>query len=288
MNETGLVLEGGGMRGVYTGGVLDYFMEKQLYFPYVIGVSAGACNAASYISRQLGRNRKVTIGFIRDSRYLSLRNLVRERSMFGWNFIFDEIPKRLVPFDFETFDHTSQRFVVGMTDCVTGEPHYIGNDAGFSMLDVMRASSSLPFVSPPVDLDGRTLMDGGIADPIPVRKAMNDGFERNVIVLTRDRDYRKKPFKFGWLARNTYPKFTGLQKALIRRYEIYNETLKWIEQLESEGKVFVLRPEQPLSVGRMEKNAARLENVYEMGYRDAMRQHDRLTDWLSGIKTHTR
>lgn len=284
--DTGLVLEGGGMRGVYTGGVLDFFIEKELYFPYVIGVSAGACNAASYISRQFGRNRKVTIGFIGDSRYLSLRNLLRERSMFGWSFIFDEIPNRLVPFDFETFDNSPQRFVVGTTDCLTGKPHYIDNKSGHPMLEVIRASSSLPFISPPVELDGRTLMDGGIADPIPVQKAMEDGYTRNVVVLTRDRNYRKKPFKLRWLAKSVYPKFPGLQQALVRRYEVYNETLDRIKRLEAAGNVFVFRPEQPLPVGRMEKNAAKLHDVYELGYRDAKRQYDRLMEWLSR-KVHT-
>lgn len=281
INDAGLVLEGGGMRGVYTSGVLDFFMEKELYFLYVIGVSAGACNAASYISRQIGRNRKVTIGFIRDPRYLSWRNLLRERSLFGMDFIFNKIPNRLEPFDFAAFARSPQRFVVGTTDCLTGEPHYIDKDAGHSMLDVIRASSSLPFVSPTVQLDGRTLLDGGIADPIPVQRAMADGFLRNVVVLTRDKHYRKKPFKFRWLARSVYPQFTGLQQALVRRYAIYNETLERIDRLEAVGQLFVIRPEKPLPVGRMEKDAEKLEAVYELGYRDAKEKYGKLMNWLS-------
>jgi len=268
------------MRGVYTGGVLDFFMDKELYYPYVIGVSAGACNAASYISRQKGRNRKVTVGFVRDPRYLSYRNLLREKSMFGMSFIFDEIPNRLVPFDFNAFEQSPQRFVVGLTDCASGEPYYMERDSGYPMLSVIQASSSLPFVSQPLVMNGKVLMDGGISDPIPIRRAMADGNGKNVLVLTQDRGYRKKPFKLAWLARRVYPEYQGLVQALIRRYEIYNETLNYIERLEQEGKVFVIRPATSLPVSRMEKNKEKLDAVYDRGYRDAEESYGRLLKWL--------
>jgi predicted patatin/cPLA2 family phospholipase len=142
---TGLVLEGGGMRGVYTAGILEFFLEKALYFPYVIGVSAGACNAISYIAKQKGRNKRVNIEFIRDSRYLSYRNLWKEKSMFGMDFIFDELPNKLVPFDYETFQRTEHTFIVGATDCLTGKPVYFNNHQEDNMNVVLRASSSLPF-----------------------------------------------------------------------------------------------------------------------------------------------
>ncbi len=274
MENIGLVLEGGGMRGVYTAGVLEYFMENDIYFPYVIGVSAGACNAASYIARQPGRNKKVTIDYIRDPRYLSYRNLLKEKSIFGMFFLFDELPNRLVPFDFETFYRSEQRFVVGTTDAYSGEPVYFTKEdarQGNTILHILQASSSLPLVSRPVKFDRRTLFDGGIADPIPVRKAAADGFTRNVIVLTKDENFTRKPLKWKWLVRKTYPQYTGLVEAMIRRHEVYNETLTWIKRQEAEGNAFVIRPSTPLSVKRLEKNSGKLQALYELGYADAKR-----------------
>ncbi|MBM7661995.1 putative patatin/cPLA2 family phospholipase [Bacillus mesophilus] len=172
MDQVGLVLEGGGMRGLYSAGVLDFFMEKELYFPYVIGVSAGACMAASYLSRQKGRNQKVNIDLVKDPRYLSWRNLLRKREMFGMDFLFDEVPNRLVPFDFDTFIEGSEEFLVGTTDCQTGQPIYFNKkDHGRNMLTIIRASSSVPFISSSVSYQDKILLDGGIADPIPIKKS---------------------------------------------------------------------------------------------------------------------
>src|SRR5690625_2786952 len=186
MVDAGLVLEGGGMRGLYTAGVLEYFMEQNLYFPYNIGVSAGACMAASYLSRQKGRNKKVNIGFIEDKRYISFSNLIKDREVFGMDFIFDEIPNRLVPFDMDTFYENSEEFVIGTTDCETGKPvYYDKTNHGEDLVLLLRASSSLPFVSSSVEYKGRHLLDGGIVDPIPIKKAQQDGFEKNVINLTK-------------------------------------------------------------------------------------------------------
>ncbi|HZG79039.1 MAG TPA: patatin family protein, partial [Paenibacillus sp.] len=197
--KLGLVLEGGGMRGVYTGGVLERFMEDGLYFPYVIGVSAGACNAVSYLSRQRERNRRVTIDYVDRPEYLSVRNWIRRGSMFGMDFIFDRIPNEIDPLDYETLFAIRETFVVGATDPETGEPTYYGNDVWArdkaTFMAALRASSSLPFFSPPVPVDGRLMFDGGVADPIPVRRALSDGCDRVVVVLTKDASYRIKPFK---------------------------------------------------------------------------------------------
>jgi predicted patatin/cPLA2 family phospholipase len=281
MDQIGLVLEGGGMRGVYTGGVLDYFMEKELYFPYVIGVSAGACNGSSYISRQPGRNKRVTIDYIRDPRYLSYRNLFKEKSLFGMGFLFDALPYRLEPFDFDTFYRSEQQFVIVTTDCVTGRPVYFNKDDGHDVLKVLQASSSLPFIAQPVKIDGLTLMDGGIADPVPIRKAQQDGNRKNVVVLTRNRAYKKKPFKFKRLAKKVYPQYEGLVEALISRYKVYNDTMQYIEQLERGGEVFAIRPSQPLKVSRLEKNRKALLALYEQGYHDAKQLYERLLKFLA-------
>lgn len=280
MNNVGLVLEGGGMRGVYTAGVLECFLEHDIMFPYVIGVSAGASNAASYISRQKGRNKKVVVDYVDDPRYLGYTNLFRERSLFGMNFIFDEIPRKHVPFDFDTFHQSPQKFLIGTTDVFTGEAIFFEKNDGHDPLLLLRASSSLPFMAPPIQIGGRTLFDGGIAAPIPVEQSINDGNERNVIVLTRNAGYRKTPYRFKKLAQWRYPRFKGLQETLVNRTPIYNDSLDLVEQLEKEGKAIVIRPIEPLKVTRTEKDKVRLEELYELGYRDAKNALERIKLWL--------
>lgn len=178
LENTGLVLEGGGMRGVYTGGILEYFMEQDLYFPYVIGVSAGACHAASYLSRQRNRNKTVNIDYASHPQYLSYKNLWKKRQLFDMEFIFHEIPEKHVPFDFETYFNSPERFLVGTTDCETGQSVYFEKEGtNDDALNLLQASSSLPFIAPAVNYRGKQLLDGGISDPIPVRKAQEDGFK---------------------------------------------------------------------------------------------------------------
>lgn len=280
MKQTGLVLEGGGMRGVYTAGVLEFFMEQNLFFPYVIGVSAGACHAASYLSRQPGRNRQVNIGFIKDPRYISWRNYWKHREFFGMNFIFDEIPTNHVPFDFDTFLNKNERFVVGTTDCLTGDPVYY-DDYDRDILTVIRASSSLPFIAPIVEYREKKLLDGGISDPIPIKKAQQDGMTKNVVVLTRNADYQKKKSNMLWMAKRSYRDYPGLLQALECRYRVYNETVAYLEKEEEKGNVFIIRPEQLLSVGRMERNPVKLEGLYQQGYEEAKAKYDQLIKWLS-------
>jgi predicted patatin/cPLA2 family phospholipase len=269
-NRVGLVLEGGGMRGVYTAGILEYFLESQLFFPYVIGVSAGACNAASYLSKQKGRNKTVTIEYASDPRYISWKNYFRNRQFFGMDFIFDEIPNNHVPYHYDVFYNSPSEFVVGTTDCLTGEPVYFKKqDYGKDLLTVLRASSSLPFIAPEVRFKDKILLDGGISDPIPLKKAQQDGFAKNIVILTRNKGYLKKPSKFHYLVNRKYPEYKGLQQSLRNRYQIYNETVEYLEMEEKKGNVLIIRPTQPLKVGRMERNPQRLEELYNQGYEDA-------------------
>ncbi|MBU5485623.1 patatin family protein [Clostridium sp. MSJ-11] len=280
MEKIGLVLEGGGMRGLYTAGVLDFFMEKNLYFPYVIGVSMGACNGTSYISKQIGRNKDVTIGYINDPRYISYRNFLKCKSIFGLDFMYNEIPNKLNPFDFHSFSEAKENFVVVATDCKTGEPIYFYKDDNEDILTVVKASASLPFISPIVKYKDRLLLDGGIADSIPVKKSMKDGFERNIIVLTRPKGYRKEPFKHKRLLKRVYSGYDNLIEAILDRYKHYNETLDYIEKLEEEGKVFIIRPKVGLKVGRIERNKEKLENLYKIGYEDIEKRYETLLDWV--------
>ncbi|MCD1257555.1 patatin family protein [Paenibacillus athensensis] len=283
MNDVGLVLEGGGMRGVYTAGVLDFLMDQNIYFPYVVGVSAGACNATSYISRQRGRNHKVTIGYIHDSRYLSYRNLIRYKSIFGMDFIFNLLPNQLELFDYQAFYDSPQQFAIGTTDAFTGEAvYYTKQELGERTMQIVQASSSLPFVSEPIRFQERILFDGGLVDPIPVQKSIRDGNKRHLIILTKEAGYRKRPFKQRWLAKTVYPRYNGLLDVLISRSEIYNGTLELIDSLEQSGQALVIRPSVNPLVGRMEKNKDKLQQLYELGYSDASRLTGRLKEWLGG------
>ena len=281
MGNVGLVLEGGGMRGVYTAGVLEFFMEKKLYFPYVIGVSAGACHAASYLSRQKGRNKKVTIDFVKHPRYLSVRNMVREKQLFGMDFIFDDIPNNVVPFDFEAFHKATEQFLIGTTDCETGKAVYFTKqDHRDSILTVLRASSSLPLAAPIIDYSNQKLLDGGIADPIPLKKSEQDGNKKNVLILTRNAGYIKQKSKMEWLPRHAYRKFPRLVDTMSNRYNHYNETLTYINEQENNGNVFVIRPNKPLKVGRIERNSSKLIKLYEQGYEDSEHLYNDLLLWL--------
>lgn len=282
MASIGLVLEGGGMRAVYTAGVLEYFAEHDLVFPYSIGVSAGACMAVSYLSRQRGRNRVVNVDYVSDPRYLSWRNLWRNKGqLFGMDFIFDEIPNSLVPFDYDAFGRSTEELVVGTTDCDTGQSvYYRKNEPGIDILKVLRASSSLPFIAPIVEYGGKRLLDGGIADPIPLRKSEADGNARNVMILTRNADYRKSPASFPWLLRRAYRRYPAFVETMLRRHEMYNDTLAYIEEQETNGNVFVIRPSQPLVVGRMERDPQKLGALYAQGYEDAKRIMPSLREWL--------
>lgn len=281
MENVGLVLEGGGMRGLYTCGVLEYFMENDLYFNYVIGVSAGACNAASYISRQPRRNEKVIIGFIKDRRYMSLRNLILNKSYFGMDFIFDEIPNKHVLFDFQTYYESPGFFLVGATDCQTGKPLYLHKHDLGEQFQALRASASLPMLSPIVNYKGYELLDGGISDAIPIKKSIKDGNTKNIIVLTRNIGYRKRPGKFNALLKLKYRKYPLLIETMLNRYKNYNETLDYIEHLENEGKAFVIRPSIELEVGRLEKDPQKLRRLLHHGYEDTKRSYERIMEFVS-------
>jgi len=283
LSGTGLVLEGGGLRGIFTSGVLRLFVDRGLYFPYVIGVSMGACNGVNYVSRQPERNRIVNTRYVGDSRYLSLLRLLSGGDLFGMDFIFDTLPNELVPFDYGTFYADDARFVVVATDCVSGEAVYFEkSDLGPDFFTVLRASSSLHFMAKPVDFRGRMLMDGGLSDSIPIRRCLADGNRKAVLVLTREKGYRKKRPRFTRYVSLRYPGFPGLKRACERRYRVYNDILDEIEAREARGEIFVIRPERPLDVGRAERNKDKLYLVYDYGYDRAKEKFGDLARYLEG------
>ncbi len=281
MTAAGLILEGGGMRGVFTGGVLEAFMEQDYYFPYVIGVSAGACHGSSYAARQRDRNRKVSIDYVTHPDYISLKNLVTKRELFGMDLLFDKLPNELVPFDYETFSAAPERFIIGTTDCYSGKPIYFEKGAPKDeILKVVRASSSLPFMAAPVDYQGKTLMDGGIADPIPLKKALEDGIEKPVVILTRPKGYRKAPSRFTGISKFMYKQYPGLVHQMETRWKHYNDTLEWVEALEDQGKAFVIRPEDSFKISRAERNPERLTSLYEFGVETGRSQFEEMMKFL--------
>ena len=283
MSKTGLVLEGGAMRGVYTAGVLDYFMKQGLYFDYVIGISAGACQACSYISKQPGRNRRIFLRYVGDDRYLSVKNLLREGSIFGLDFIFGDIAETLDPFDYDTFLQNPQEFVIGATNCVTGETEYFykSQSSMEKMFTACKASSSMPLVSREVVMDGKLYLDGGITDPIPLEKALEDGCDKIVAVLTRNRGYRKKPSKLNNRVMGAkYRQYGELREAMARRYERYNKQLYTIDKMEREGKIVVIRPLQTVVVGRTERNKKKLDAFYKEGFLDCKRKYSQIQAYL--------
>ena len=265
LKSTGLVLEGGGMRGVFTSGVLDAFMKYDIYFPYVVAVSAGACNGMSYISRQPRRARISNIDYLARYQYIGIRHLVTQGCIFDRKLLYDKFPNQLLPYDFDTFFKYADTFEMVTTNCLTGKPMYLSeNHDRQRALDIVRASSSLPYVSKIVEVDGIPMLDGGIADSIPVQRAFDKGFAHNVVVLTRNKGWRDtgKDRKLPYL----YKHYPRLRVALSHRHRAYNEQIQMVDDLEAAGKITCIRPIRPLEVGRIEKDTEKLERLYEEGF----------------------
>ncbi len=264
--KTALVLEGGGMRGVFTSGVLDAFMKHDLTFPYIVAVSAGACNGMSYVSHQPRRARISNIDYLARYKYIGLRHLVTQGCIFDRELLYDKFPNQYLPFDFDTFFSSPMTFEMVTTNCLTGQPMYLSERHDRQRaLDIVRASSSLPFVSKIVDVDGIPMLDGGIVDSIPLQHAIDMGHPTNVLVLTRNRGYRNtgKDMK---IPRFIYRKYPRLRVALSHRLAAYNAQLEYVERMEDEGRVICIRPERPMEVDRIEKDIAKLERLYEEGF----------------------
>ena len=279
--DAALVLEGGGMRGQYASGAMDFFLREGIRFPYVIGVSAGISNAASYVSGQVERNRQVFTRFAGDPRYFSWRNWFTQGNPFGMDFIYHELPNHL-PFDYAAFDSAPVRFRIGTTDCETGQAVYF--DKGEARLEeALLASSSLPLVGRMARVNGRLYLDGGIADPIPFRQAESDGFSRRVVLLTRNRGFRKSvPGPAVRAAiRLKYRRFPALARAIANQHETYNRAMEELDAAEAAGKLLVIRPSKPLEVGRYSQDRAQLEQLYQNGMADAAASLPKLKAYLS-------
>lgn len=268
INErTGLILEGGGMRGVFTCGVLDFFMDNDIRFPYTIGVSAGACNGLSYMSGQRGRARYSNIELLEKYDYIGLKHLFRKRNIMDFDLLFHDFPEHILPYDYEAYFNCLERYEMVTTNCITGEACYFEEKKDKKrVIDIVRASSSLPFVCPIAYVDGIPMLDGGLVDSIPLQRAIDLGYtQNNVVVLTRNRGYRKesKDRKVPSFLYRRYPK---VREVFGRRGEIYNAQLEMVEQMEDEGSIQVIRPIKPVQVDRIERDVNKLIDLYQEGY----------------------
>ena len=264
--KTGLGLEGGGMRGVFTCGVLDYLMDHKISFPYAIGVSAGACNGLSYMSHQRGRGKYSNIDLLAKYKYVGIRPLVKKHGLIDQQLLFHRFPDRILPYNYKAYAENPNRFEMVTTDCITGRACYWEEKFDEKLIiDIVKASSSLPYACPIIYVEGRPMLDGGIVDSIPLLRAYEQGYDKCVVVLTRNKGYRKST-KDVPVPSFIYKKYPRLRVALRNRNKIYNEQLELVERLEEEGKIIVIRPEKPIVVGRMETSVKKLTDLYEQGY----------------------
>ena len=267
-HNTGLVLEGGGMRGVFTSGVLDALMKHEMYFPYVVAVSAGACNGLSYMSRQPRRARFSNIDMLRRYGYLSLKHLLVKGSIFDPNILYERFPAEIAPFDYDTYAHNPAPFEMVTTNCLTGQAEYLSEKHDPRRLtSIAKASSSLPYVAQVTKVDGIPMLDGGIVDSIPVLRSVSQGHSFNVVVMTRNMGFRstERDMKIPPIIYKEYPR---LRVALSHRVEVYNEQLEMVERMERWGEILVIRPQRKMEVGRTCSDIAKLERLYEEGYEE--------------------
>ena len=263
--KQGLVLEGGAMRGLFTAGVIDVMMENGIDFDGLIGVSAGSSFGCNYKSRQPGRVLRYNLRYGRDPRYMGWRTLLTTGNLVGAEFAYHTLPLELDIFDIPTFENNPMEFHMVCTDCLTGNPVYHRMDrVTHSELEWLRASASMPLVTKPVKVDGMVMLDGGISDSIPLKHFQSIGFERNVVVLTRPRSYRKEPTKM-WPYHLLMRRYPAITQAMARRHEMYNAQLDFVEREERAGRIFVIAPLEDLPIGRMEMNVEKMNNVYNTG-----------------------
>lgn len=278
--KIGLVLEGGGLRGIFTAGVLDIFLEENIHIDGIIGVSAGALFGVNLPSKQKGRALRYNKKYLHDKRYMSISSLFKTGNIINRDFAFYELPFTLDPFDQETFQQSNTDFWVTVTNIETGEPEYIKINNAFEQMEAFRATSAMPIVSKIVEIDGKKYLDGGISDSIPYQKLQAMGYDKIIVVLTRPLEYRKKPSSM-WLFKWFYQKYPKLVERWANRYAEYNQTVEDVIQLNEKQEVFVIRPSKTMKISRLEKNLDRLQAMYDLGVEDAKNALAGLRRYLS-------
>ncbi len=268
--KTALVLEGGGMRGYFNAGVMDAFLEENIMFPYVIGVSAGAANAFSYVSAQFERNRKILENYVCEPCYISKRNFFKYGSIMNMDFMFRELPEEYIPIDWDSFKSSKTKFKVGCFDIISGDSKWFENKDMDGDITALRASCSLPIICKIVDFKGRKLLDGGLKSPIPIEKSIQDGNEFHFVVLTQNKGYIKKASNVAPM-KIMYRKYPELVKTLKNRHENYNKQVEICEKLESEGRAIIIRPQKKICVGRLERDKNKMLDLYFEGKEEALK-----------------
>lgn len=276
---TGLVLEGGTFRGIFSAGVMDAFIEEGIEFPYIVGVSAGISNGASYVSKQFGRNIDILEKYRNDKRYIGMGNYRKCRSMFGLDFVFGEIPQKLIPFDMETFKSYGGTCLVGVTNAVTGRAEFrnaLDDDENFMSL---RATCAIPGYFPAIVIDGKPYFDGGLASPICVKQALKDGCSKTVIILTQPEGYVKKCGKgnvaMSQVIKHKYPK---MEMLLLTRHKLYNKQLEFCRELKRRGKALIFRPSHKLN--SFEKDEKVLRENWQEGYEAGKARADEVRKFM--------
>lgn len=282
MRQTGIMIEGGAMRSVFAAGVLDFLMEKGIEIPNVLAVSAGAYAGMNYVSGQKGRAVDAVIKPLQEQKYMGPKTFLKKGTFFDMDYLFDEVPKKLAPFDFETFKNSAKRFIINTTNCLTGESVYYEDfDTEDKFWKVCRTANSLPFISKITNIDDIPMLDGGLADALPVSKVADEGWDKILVILTRKEDYRKKYRYFYMLfLRLVYHKYPQLIKTVANRANKYNSCLQEIERMQAEGKALVFRPSK-LAVGNNESNVDVLMDYYQHGYEEAMGREEEIFSFLA-------
>ena len=283
--KTALIMEGGAMRGMFTCGVMDVLMENRITFDGAAGISAGAIFGCNFKSRQIGRPVRYNKKYCRDSRYCSIRSLIRTGDLYGADFCYRELPDILDPFDRKAFAENPMAFYAGATDIETGKcVYHLCTDGGDKDMLWFRASASMPAVSRPVRIDGHEYLDGGISDAVPYRYMENQGYDRNVIILTQPKGYRKKP-EASFLMKFFLRKIPKISEAMEHRHEMYNRQMDELDRMEAEQIALIIRPPEDLKIGHTEKNPDELERAYQIGCREAIRRLAEIQSWLNGAQT---
>lgn len=282
MSKVCLVLEGGGNRGSYTAGVLDAFLDNNIYIPNIYAVSAGALNSLSYLSRQRGRSFRINKEYALSKRCIDYKRILKLQSVLNLDFLFNEVNNEIDPFDVEEFDKNKENFIVTCTNIVTGAPVYKNISYYQRDLEYIKASASLPLFTKIVEVDSLKLLDGGMSDSIPVIKALEDNYDKIIVVLTRDKEYKCKPYKLMNAYKTKYFRYPNLIKSMENRFNKYNVTRDLIVSLEKQGKVLAIYPSEQLIISNLEKNEDKLTNVYNIGYNDATRMISKIKKYIGG------
>ncbi len=277
--KTGLVLEGGAMRGMYTAGVLDTFLDENISFDCAVGVSAGALFGVNFLSRQKGRVIRYNKRFNGDKHYMGIIPLIKEGNIFSTKYAYEDVPRRLDPFDDDTYKSSGIPFFAVLTDVDSGQPEYVRIDSVFEQMDTLRASGSMPLVSRPVQIGEKRYLDGGISDSIPYEWLLSQGCDRLIVILTRDIDYRKSPASSA-VVRLCGVKYPKIAERMKHRHEQYNRSADKLKELERDGKAFVIRPSEEIKISRLEKDPEKLQSVYELGTKDCLASLDKLKSYL--------